>query len=59
MSIRYINYTDSPFLEAHDICIDSNYHWNLFLGNQSFNLHYPSYHSIRCSFVMSRLPMVS
>ena len=28
-------------MEAHNICINSTYHWQLFLKNPNFNVHYP------------------
>lgn len=41
-TIRYINHTESPFLEAHNICINSTYHWIIYLKSGSFNVHYPA-----------------
>ena len=40
-TIRYIKYSGTPFLEGHNICLDSSNHWNIYLQKGTINIHYP------------------
>ena len=39
--IRFVNKTDSPFLDAHNICMHPSYNWKVYLPSGTMNFHYP------------------
>lgn len=45
-TIRFVNKTDSPFLDAHNICMDKSFIWKVYLESGSIDIHYPDKQSI-------------
>lgn len=52
-TFRLINGTNSPFFEAHNICLNSRYSWSVYLKSGSLNIHYPNSNSTY--FCMSQI----
>ena len=40
-TIRFVNKTDSPFLDAHNICVDASFTWKIYRQSGSMNFQYP------------------
>ena len=56
VSIKCVKNTQSPFMNAHNICINSSMYWKIFLESGKFNIHYPHNSSNRSiSFFISLL----
>ena len=45
-TIRFVNKTDSPFLDTHNICIGASFTWKIYLKSGSINFQYPDDQSI-------------
>lgn len=45
-SIQCVRNTQTPFMNAHNICINSTLTWKIFLESGEFNIHYPANSSI-------------
>ena len=52
VSIHFVNNSDSPFLYAHNICVNSKLEWSIYLRCESFNVHYPK---PECTFLKNWL----
>ena len=48
VSIEWVNHTDSPFMRARNVCVNTNNEWLIYLKSGTFNVNYPD----RISIVM-------
>ena len=55
--IRFIGGSNSPFMEASNLCIDSSRRWRFFFEGGNYQFHYPSKQSSFRGEVRCRLPL--
>lgn len=47
--IRYVNKTDSPFMDSHNICMHRSFMWDAYFESGYIQYHYPHDQSIEIS----------
>ena len=45
VSIEWVNHTDSPFMRARNVCVNSKNEWLIYLKSGNYNVHYPDRNS--------------